>query len=155
VLTTAQLCLLSVINAALLSCPAAIPHCEEHQGLPCSRMVWCCLVRCAGASQHALAAETTDSVAEALLEINTLAPMRLTHAALPHMLKRCGAARQLRQPFCTPCVLEVECTPRAATAAGLASLQNCQATLTLRFGTDVYADAPAGLTAGLCGVQHS
>lgn len=42
----------------------------------------------AGASQHALAVETTDQVAEALLDINALAPIRLTHAVLPHMLKR-------------------------------------------------------------------
>lgn len=42
----------------------------------------------AGASQHALAAETSDQVAEALLDINTLAPIRLTQAVLPHMLKR-------------------------------------------------------------------
>jgi hypothetical protein len=41
-----------------------------------------------GASQHALAAETTGEVAEKLLKINTLAPIRLTQAALPLMLKR-------------------------------------------------------------------
>ncbi|WIA36880.1 hypothetical protein OEZ86_008130 [Tetradesmus obliquus] len=41
-----------------------------------------------GASQHALAAETTGEVAQQLLDINTLAPIRLTQAALPHMLKR-------------------------------------------------------------------
>ena len=41
-----------------------------------------------GASQHALAAETSDQVAEALLDINALAPIRLTQAVLPHMLKR-------------------------------------------------------------------
>lgn len=46
------------------------------------------LIHNAGASQHALAAETTDEVAEKLLDINTLAPIRLTHAALPFMLKR-------------------------------------------------------------------
>lgn len=45
-----------------------------------------CLV--AGASQHALASETTDEVAEALLDINALAPIRLTQAVLPLMLKR-------------------------------------------------------------------
>lgn len=43
---------------------------------------------CAGASQHALACETSDEVAEALLDINTLAPIRLTQAVLPHMIKR-------------------------------------------------------------------
>jgi NAD(P)-dependent dehydrogenase (short-subunit alcohol dehydrogenase family) len=59
-------------------------------------VVRCGLVHCAGASQHALAAETVDSVAEALLEINTLAPIRLTQAALPHMLKRYSAAAAQR-----------------------------------------------------------
>lgn len=49
-------------------------------------------VAAAGASQHALAAETSDQVAEALLDINALAPIRLTQAVLPHMLKRCAAA---------------------------------------------------------------
>lgn len=43
----------------------------------------------AGASQHALASETTDLVVEQLLDINTLAPIRLTQAVLPYMLKRC------------------------------------------------------------------
>lgn len=46
------------------------------------------LVHNAGASQHALASDTTDAVAEALLDINTLAPIRLTQAVLPFMLKR-------------------------------------------------------------------
>uniref|UniRef100_A0A383WEJ1 Ketoreductase domain-containing protein n=1 Tax=Tetradesmus obliquus TaxID=3088 RepID=A0A383WEJ1_TETOB len=46
------------------------------------------LIHNAGASQHALAAETTGEVAQQLLDINTLAPIRLTQAALPHMLKR-------------------------------------------------------------------
>jgi NADP-dependent 3-hydroxy acid dehydrogenase YdfG len=47
------------------------------------------LVGVAGASQHALAAETTGQVAEKLLQLNTLAPIRLTQAVLPHMIKRC------------------------------------------------------------------
>jgi dehydrogenase/reductase SDR family protein 7 len=42
----------------------------------------------AGASQHALASETTGEVAQQLLEINTLAPIKLTQAVLPYMLKR-------------------------------------------------------------------
>jgi short-subunit dehydrogenase len=42
----------------------------------------------AGASQHALASETTGQVAQQLLEINTLAPIKLTQAMLPYMLKR-------------------------------------------------------------------
>jgi dehydrogenase/reductase SDR family protein 7 len=42
----------------------------------------------AGASQHALASETTSEVAQQLLDINTLAPIRLTQAVLPYMLKR-------------------------------------------------------------------
>jgi short-subunit dehydrogenase len=61
------------------------------------RLCWCigskgtlhaCCPCATGASQHALAAETTDQVAEALLDINTLAPIRLTQAILPYMLKR-------------------------------------------------------------------
>eukprot|EP00879_Flechtneria_rotunda_P020883 GHRR01021988.1.p1 GENE.GHRR01021988.1~~GHRR01021988.1.p1 ORF type:complete len:353 (+),score=105.84 GHRR01021988.1:292-1350(+) len=46
------------------------------------------LVHNAGASQHALAAETTAEVAQKLLDINTLAPIKLTQAVLPYMIKR-------------------------------------------------------------------
>ncbi|KIY95436.1 hypothetical protein MNEG_12525 [Monoraphidium neglectum] len=46
------------------------------------------LVHNAGASQHALAAETSREVAEKLLSLNALGPIALTRAALPQMLAR-------------------------------------------------------------------
>lgn len=46
------------------------------------------LIHNAGASQHALASETSAEVARKLLDINALAPIALTRAALPHMLAR-------------------------------------------------------------------
>lgn len=57
----------------------------------------CCC--CAGASQHALVSETSDEVAEALLDINTLAPIRLTQAVLPHMIKRYVAVAEVHPLF--------------------------------------------------------
>lgn len=41
-----------------------------------------------GASQHALASETSDEVAQQLIDLNTMAPIKLTRALLPHMLQR-------------------------------------------------------------------
>jgi hypothetical protein len=41
-----------------------------------------------GASQHALAAETTQEVTGQLLDLNALGPIALTRAALPLMLQR-------------------------------------------------------------------
>lgn len=41
-----------------------------------------------GASQHSLAEETSAEVVEQLFKLNTLGPMHLTRAALPHMLAR-------------------------------------------------------------------
>ena len=41
-----------------------------------------------GASQHALASETSAEVARKLLELNSIGPIALTRAALPHMLSR-------------------------------------------------------------------
>ena len=50
------------------------------------------LVLCAGASQHAAAAATTAEVSDAILELNAAAPIRLTRAALPHLLETAAAA---------------------------------------------------------------
>lgn len=50
------------------------------------------LVLCAGASQHAAAAATTAEVSDAILELNAAAPIRLTRAALPHLLETLAAA---------------------------------------------------------------
>lgn len=46
-----------------------------------------------GASQHALAAETSPDVTRQLFELNTLGAISLTRFALPHMLarNRCGS----------------------------------------------------------------
>ena len=41
-----------------------------------------------GASQHALAEETTARVTEDLFALNTLGPIKLTRAILPRMLAR-------------------------------------------------------------------
>lgn len=46
------------------------------------------LVHNAGASQHALAAETAAGVSRRLLELNALGAIALTRAALPRMLER-------------------------------------------------------------------
>lgn len=46
------------------------------------------LVHNAGASQHSLAEETSAEVVEQLFQLNTLGPMHLTRAVLPHMLRR-------------------------------------------------------------------
>ena len=51
------------------------------------------LVLCAGASQHAAAAATTAEVSDAILELNAAAPIRLTRAALPHLLETAAAAK--------------------------------------------------------------
>ena len=40
----------------------------------------------AGASQHALAEDTTPEVTHKLFQLNTLAPITLTQALLPHIL---------------------------------------------------------------------
>lgn len=50
------------------------------------------LVLCAGASQHAAAVATTAAVSDAILELNAAAPIRLTRAALPHLLETAAAA---------------------------------------------------------------
>lgn len=41
----------------------------------------------AGASQHALAEDTTPEVTQKLFQLNTLAPINLTRALLPHILQ--------------------------------------------------------------------
>lgn len=41
-----------------------------------------------GASQHALASETTAEVTDALMQLNAVGPIKLTRAMLPHMLRR-------------------------------------------------------------------
>ncbi|KAK9819730.1 hypothetical protein WJX72_001706 [[Myrmecia] bisecta] len=46
------------------------------------------LLHNAGASQHAVAEETSADVMEQLFELNTLGPVKLTRAALPYMLSR-------------------------------------------------------------------
>lgn len=46
------------------------------------------LIHNAGASQHALAAETSWQVADQLCRLNTMGPIHLTRAILPHMLTR-------------------------------------------------------------------
>eukprot|EP00878_Enallax_costatus_P028471 GHUV01030755.1.p1 GENE.GHUV01030755.1~~GHUV01030755.1.p1 ORF type:complete len:242 (+),score=58.72 GHUV01030755.1:199-924(+) len=46
------------------------------------------IINNAGASQHALAVDTSDDVARQLMELNAMAPIRLTRAILPHMVKR-------------------------------------------------------------------
>lgn len=45
------------------------------------------LVHNAGASQHALAEDTTPEVTHKLFQLNTLAPITLTQALLPHILQ--------------------------------------------------------------------
>ncbi|KXZ46596.1 hypothetical protein GPECTOR_42g807 [Gonium pectorale] len=46
------------------------------------------LIHNAGASQHAMAAETSSEVTDALMALNAVGPIKLTRAALPHMLGR-------------------------------------------------------------------
>lgn len=45
------------------------------------------LIHNAGASQHALAEDTSPEVTQKLFQLNTLAPINLTQALLPHLLK--------------------------------------------------------------------
>ncbi|GFR45808.1 hypothetical protein Agub_g7264 [Astrephomene gubernaculifera] len=46
------------------------------------------LVHNAGASQHALASETSAQVTDQLMQLNALGPIKLTRAVLPYMLQR-------------------------------------------------------------------
>lgn len=46
-----------------------------------------CVLR-AGASQHAMAEDVTASVTDQMFALNTIGPIKLTRAALPHMLRR-------------------------------------------------------------------
>ncbi|GLC37615.1 hypothetical protein PLESTB_001667600 [Pleodorina starrii] len=46
------------------------------------------LVHNAGASQHALASETTAGVTDELMQLNAIGPIKLTRAVLPYMLQR-------------------------------------------------------------------
>jgi NAD(P)-dependent dehydrogenase (short-subunit alcohol dehydrogenase family) len=83
VLPTSSTCMhLQGFAAVALAAPA------QHSLRSANRLSLLLCAAVTGASQHALAAETTDQVAEALLDINALAPIRLTQAVLPYMLKR-------------------------------------------------------------------
>ncbi len=44
--------------------------------------------RTPGASQHALASETSAQVTDELMELNAVGPIKLTRAVLPYMLRR-------------------------------------------------------------------
>lgn len=46
------------------------------------------LIHNAGASQHAMAEEVESSVVDQLFALNTIGPIKLTQAVLPHMLER-------------------------------------------------------------------
>ncbi|PNW86961.1 hypothetical protein CHLRE_02g103100v5 [Chlamydomonas reinhardtii] len=46
------------------------------------------LIHNAGASQHALASETSAQVTDELMALNAVGPIKLTRAVLPHMLRR-------------------------------------------------------------------
>jgi hypothetical protein len=80
VFSTAVMHIYVVLDSCLLGTLVLIVERQRCLYLPA------CLT--AGASQHALAADTTGEVAQQLLDINTLAPIRLTQAVLPYMLKR-------------------------------------------------------------------
>ncbi|KAG1664699.1 hypothetical protein FOA52_006674 [Chlamydomonas sp. UWO 241] len=46
------------------------------------------LVHNAGASQHAMAEDVTSAITKQMFDLNTLGPINLTRAVLPHMLRR-------------------------------------------------------------------
>lgn len=53
-----------------------------------ARVAACLCVLRAGASQHAMAEDVTASVTDQMFALNTIGPIKLTRAALPHMLRR-------------------------------------------------------------------
>lgn len=57
------------------SCPAAMPPPPN-------------VLRSPGASQHALASETSAQVTDELMALNAVGPIKLTRAVLPYMLRR-------------------------------------------------------------------
>lgn len=98
------------------------------------------LVLCAGASQHAAAAATTAEVSDAILELNAAAPIRLTRAALPHLLE---TAADVEKSAKTPLF------PPAAAVLGVSSM----AALVPSPGQAAYSASKAALALYLRSVE--